>query len=223
MTHVGHDLKSKIVAMDNYQKGDSMKKAIIFSISTFMVITTSAVLVILFISIGSSSESVEKGEPEANLSAPNDTDILEEKEKIKETALKYEDKVEPAPEKVEDKVVDMVHRMSHQKVRAEKKWGHLKITEKRLDEVIDLLEQYDVKDRTFLHKEMLEWKNGDFSNSVKVHNILTQPDIPHAVVEGKAYGLLSKKEEQTYIQNHFDEVDDISKEEDEGYQNRNSM
>ncbi|WP_017548751.1 DUF6241 domain-containing protein [Salinicoccus carnicancri] len=138
-----------------------------------------------------------------------------------EIAVSFEDKAEFSPAEIENKVVDMVHRMSHQKVRAEEKWGHLKITEERINEVIGLLEQYNVEDRTFLHKEMLNWRDGNFSNSEKVHNVLTQPEYKHVMQSGKAYGLLSKAEEQDYIEKHFTETDDIPKEEDERYQNRN--
>lgn len=142
------------------------------------------------------------------------------KEENHEIAVGFEDKVESAPEEVENKVVDMVHRMSHQKVRAEEKWGHLKITEERIGEVIVLLEQYNIEDRTFLHEAMLDWEDGNFSNSEKVHNVLKKPEYKYAMQSGKAYGLLSKSEEQTYIEEHFGEVDDIPKEEDEDYQNR---
>lgn len=150
-------------------------------------------------------------------SEPSDSN----EESNQEIAVSFEDDTESAPKEIENKVVDMVHRMSHQKVRAEEKWGHLKITEERINEVIGLLEQYNVEDRTFLHKEMLNWRDGNFSNSEKVHNVLTQPVYKNVMQSGKAYGLLSKAEEQDYIEKHFSETDDIPKKEDEGYQNRN--
>lgn len=136
----------------------------------------------------------------------------------REIAESSEENVQsPSPE-IREEIYDMMHRMSHQKVRAEDKWGHLKITEDRLDEVISLLEQYNVADRTFYHEAMLDWRDGDFYNAVEVHNRIAQPD--DGIVQGKAYGLLSKQEESDYIEKHFQETDDIPREEDPDYQDR---
>ena len=111
----------------------------------------------------------------------------------------------------------MIHRMSHEKVRAESKWGHLKITDERIDEVISLLEQYKVDNRTFLHEGMLDWKDGDFSNSVEIHNVLTQPSDKRYVRPGEAYGLLSVQEQNDFME-RYEEDDDVPQEEYEGYQ-----
>ena len=127
-------------------------------------------------------------EAHAQLSAPNDTkqdvdpvtdeivcfDSKLASEENHAIASSFENEVEEPSEAVTEKVSDNIHRMTHQKVRAEHKWGHLRITDERIDEMISLLEQYDVPDRTFLHEEMLNWKNGDYSNSVEIHNTLTQ-------------------------------------------------
>ncbi|SDK96020.1 hypothetical protein SAMN05216216_11550 [Lacicoccus qingdaonensis] len=93
----------------------------------------------------------------------------------------------------------------------------MRITDERIDEMISLLEQYDVPDRTFLHEEMLNWKNGDYSNSVEIHNVLTQPS-DYSVRIGKAYGLIQPGEEQRFIEETYQESDDVPQEEYAGYQ-----
>lgn len=134
----------------------------------------------------------------------------------REKALSFEDNLEQPSQEVAEKVSDMIHRMTHEKVRAESKWGHLKISEERINEVISLLERYDVDNRTFLHEEMLDWKDGDFSNSIKIHNILTQPSDERYVRPGKAYGLLSIQEQKEFKE-RYEENEDVPQEEYEGY------
>ncbi|CAM4281688.1 Host cell surface-exposed lipoprotein [Lacicoccus alkaliphilus] len=174
-------------------KGESVINTIIKVLSVALVITV--IGAVIFIGFLSTSDETNR-----------------------EIAESFEEDVQsPSPE-IREEIYDMMHRMSHQKVRAEDKWGHLKITEDRIEEVISLLEQYNVADRTFYHEAMLDWRDGDFSNAVEVHNRIAQPD--NGTVQGQAYGLLSKQEEADYIERHFEETDDIPREEDPGYQDR---
>lgn len=131
--------------------------------------------------------------------------------------MSFEGLVEIPSEEIELNVLDMIHRMTHQKVRAESKLGHLKITDERIDEVISILEKYDVDDRTFLHEEMLDWKDGDFSNSVKVHNVITQPSEANRVNPGAAYGMLYPDEEEKFME-RYEDAEDVPQEDYEGFQ-----
>lgn len=185
-------------------------------------LTLIAVGLITFITLTLIDSNNEVTETETNaqqqISTPNESSENNKTlRKNRQTAIDFESKVEDPSEEVESKVNDMIHRMTHEKVRAESKWGHLKITDERIDEVISLLEQYNVDNRTFLHEEMLDWKDGDFSNSVKIHNVLTQPSDERYVRPGKAYGLLSAQEQKDFKE-RYEENDDVPQEEYEGYQ-----
>ncbi|WP_373896343.1 DUF6241 domain-containing protein [Virgibacillus sp. CBA3643] len=91
---------------------------------------------------------------------------------------------------------EYIHGMAHQKVEASKKWGFYEITDKRINWLLEGLDNsVDNKD---LYSDILEqWKEGDFSNAVSAHNDVW--DLEGGTV-GKATGLLSIKEEQDYIE-----------------------
>lgn len=198
-----------------------MTTAVLLLLISFIIVSGA------FVFINTKSDD----EAHAQLSAPNDTkqdvdpvtdeivdfDSKLSREENHAIASSFENEVEEPSEAVIEKVSDNIHRMTHQKVRAEHKWGHLRITDERIDEMISLLEQYDVPDRTFLHEEMLNWKNGDYSNSVEIHNTLTQIS-DYSVRIGKTYGLLQPAEEQRFINQKYADSDDVPQEEYAGYQ-----
>ncbi|MCR8850532.1 DUF6241 domain-containing protein, partial [Rossellomorea sp. SC111] len=89
-----------------------------------------------------------------------------------------------------------IHAMSHQKVQAKEKWSYFKITDERIDFLLNQLEinKYEHEET---YKEILtSWKDGDFSNAVSDHNKIWR--IQEGTI-GKATGLLSPKAEEAYI------------------------
>ncbi|WP_100010341.1 DUF6241 domain-containing protein [Lentibacillus sediminis] len=97
-----------------------------------------------------------------------------------------------------------LHKMTHQKVTASEKWGHLEITEERIDNMLQILEEYGVDNYSsghFFEEVLNEWKNGDFSNAVEVHNTIWSEE--NGTV-GRATGLMTESEEQSYIEKHFE-------------------
>ncbi len=93
-----------------------------------------------------------------------------------------------------------LHYMTHQKVQARKKWGSIQITEVRLEEMIQIAEESNYLNRDFYLEVLNEWKNGDFTNAVDVHNQIWNE---RNGTVGKATGLMSESEEQRYIENNF--------------------
>lgn len=102
----------------------------------------------------------------------------------------------------EEAVIQAMHEMSHQKVKAKEKWGAIPLTQNTANTVYDI-----VKNSDFKHKDQLldiagRWKNGDFSSIVQDHNYFW--DLQGGTI-GKAYGELSKAEEETFVLNNFGE------------------
>lgn len=70
--------------------------------------------------------------------------------------------------------INYIHKMSHQKVSADVKWGFYKITDDRINW---LFEGLNKTKQTLSHKELyrnilIRWDEGDYSNVVNDHNEL---------------------------------------------------
>ncbi|MFS0781664.1 DUF6241 domain-containing protein [Bacillus sp. 1P06AnD] len=106
-------------------------------------------------------------------------------------------------ESSEERIVEAMHKMSHQKVEANTKWGALQMNEANINEIANIL----ANTKTSLpHKEQLEriiekWKSGDFSSADKDHNYIWKLQDGNI---GKATGVLSAEEEQEFIKANFD-------------------
>lgn len=100
----------------------------------------------------------------------------------------------------EAEVQQVIHEMSHQKIKASEKWGAIKITQDRIEVLLNYVQEQD-----FEHKELYvdilgRWREGDFSRAHKDHNAIWE--LQGGTV-GKATGLLSKEEEAAFIEKHF--------------------
>lgn len=96
---------------------------------------------------------------------------------------------------------ETLHRMTHQKVRASKKWGHVQITKQRIDEMLIIAKESDFDDKEFYIRALQEWKNGNFNNAIEVHNHIWKKK--NGTI-GKAVGLMSPEDEQKYVERHFE-------------------
>lgn len=102
----------------------------------------------------------------------------------------------------EETMQSILHEMSHQKIKADEKWGKFLITRERVQR---LLEVAKLNETSYEHSEVYvrileKWVKGDFSSADKDHNdIWTLQDG----TVGKADGLLSPVEEIKYIAKHF--------------------
>lgn len=96
-------------------------------------------------------------------------------------------------------LLEYIHYMSHQKVKAQDKWGFYKITDKRINWLLDDMKKSGYGNDSDLVKILKRWKKGDFSHSVQDHNLVWK--ILGGTKENqKATRLLTKQEEQHYIE-----------------------
>jgi uncharacterized protein YxeA len=100
----------------------------------------------------------------------------------------------------EQAVVEVMHEMTHQKVKADEKWGAVEMDQKNIDAVLSIVKSSDFTDKDQMLKIAENWKKGDFSNIVEEHNYFWQLQGGNV---GKAYGRLSQKDEEAYIQKNF--------------------
>jgi hypothetical protein len=91
--------------------------------------------------------------------------------------------------------------MTHQKVRAEKKWGFIQMTEVNLIAVKEVLEENPIYNENINMLDMVNtWLNNEFSNIVADHNSLWGEKEGTI---GKAYGRLSQAEEEALVKEQF--------------------
>lgn len=97
---------------------------------------------------------------------------------------------------------DYIHGMSHQKVRAEKKWGFYEIHPIRIKWLLEGLDQVDVKYAS-VYREILEkWEKGNFQEVDEDHNKIW--NLQGGTV-GKATGILSAEEEQQFLKEKYNQ------------------
>jgi len=101
----------------------------------------------------------------------------------------------------ERQFADDLHHMTHQKIKASQKWGHLEITDERIEEMYETAETSDYTYREFYIRALEAWMEGDFSNTVQVHNTIWNEQNGNV---GKARGLMTPKEEIEYKARHFE-------------------
>lgn len=93
-----------------------------------------------------------------------------------------------------------MHHMTHQKVKADQKWGHLEITDERIEDMLEVARQSDYRYKDFYIEALEEWQAGVFDNAVEVHNVIWEA---HSGNTGKAYDLLTPQEEMEYKSSNF--------------------
>lgn len=91
---------------------------------------------------------------------------------------------------------EYIHGMSHQKVKADEKWGFYEITEKRIDWLLEGLDKVEVENKLTYKTILIKWADGDFSTVDEDHNRIWELQGGNV---GKATGILSPEEEQKYI------------------------
>lgn len=167
-----------------------MKKAIIIILST---------LCILSIPLISYTIMDRKMNTPPNPTSAKKTYLEQVKENTKEIeGISY--KITLTDQSSIDAVISTMHKMTHQKVLADEKWGAIPMTDDTIKQVDTIIanSHFDIKD-DLLH--ILEkWKNGDFSTIDEDHNYFWK--YAGGTI-GEAYGILSPEEEATFIQNNF--------------------
>lgn len=102
----------------------------------------------------------------------------------------------------EGEVQNAVHQMSHQKVKADKKWGMIPLTKERIVRLIDVVEgnQDNFKHESVYLEILHRWEEDDFSQVDEDHNIIWS--LQNGTV-GRATGILTYEEELRFISKYF--------------------
>lgn len=100
-----------------------------------------------------------------------------------------------------DKLMDVVHKMTHQKVRADEKWGYIQMTRANILAVHEAIEDSAAENKDVLLGITSRWMENDFSNIVEGHNAVWK--LQEGSV-GKAEGILSESEEKEIIAEQFE-------------------
>lgn len=138
------------------------------------------------------SDSEESKTPE--LSAPND------RKETKNKTFEVSDESKNGLPSEKD-FSDNLHFMTHQKVSATQKWGHLEITEERINSMLSTVEKSDYQYKELYTDTLKNWRNGDFSNAVEVHNTIWNE---HNGTIGRATGLMTPEQEEAYKERYFE-------------------
>ncbi|WP_394172332.1 DUF6241 domain-containing protein [Guptibacillus hwajinpoensis] len=104
----------------------------------------------------------------------------------------------------EEHFINTIHGMTHQKVFADEKWTLVELTDKRIVEMLEVLErikgQGTYEHYDFYYETLTQWKKGNFENAVDVHNQIWRWN---GGTKGKATRLLTDEEEQEFIEMHY--------------------
>ncbi|WP_080844532.1 DUF6241 domain-containing protein [Cytobacillus gottheilii] len=98
-------------------------------------------------------------------------------------------------------VQNAIHGMSHQKTRAEDKWGFIPLTAERVNRLKAVVEANEYEEKGLYLDILNRWANNDFSRVDHDHNAIW--DLQGGTI-GKATGILSVEEEKAFIEEHYD-------------------
>ncbi|WP_335398145.1 DUF6241 domain-containing protein [Bacillus sp. JJ1533] len=102
----------------------------------------------------------------------------------------------------ESEVIAAMHHMTHQKVKAHKKWGAKPMIPDTINEIYEVVSKSDFTRKEDLLAILERWKNGDFSQADDDHNYFWNYQNGNT---GEAYGLMSEAEERRFILENFGE------------------
>lgn len=91
---------------------------------------------------------------------------------------------------------EYIHGMSHQKVKASKKWGFYEIHPSRIKWLLEGLDNVELTDEEVYRDILEKWNNGNYSSVDDDHNAIW--NLQNGTV-GRATGILSAEEEQAYV------------------------
>jgi hypothetical protein len=142
-----------------------------------------------------SSETVENIEEAEPLT---ETQLREQEQIDRITEMKYD--LNLKEDATQDIVMDVMHKMTHQKVRAEKKEGALPMSNDTINQVHHVVYNSNFQLKDDLLDILAEWRIGNFSRIAEDHNYLWEYQ---GGTSGKAYGQLGLAEEVEFINQNF--------------------
>jgi len=102
----------------------------------------------------------------------------------------------------QDDVMSVMHKMTHQKIIANEKWGAILMTEENIVTVHEIIELSNYPNKNELLKITKRWINGDFGTIDNDHNIIWT--LQGGSI-GKAQGIMTPEEERWFIIHNFGE------------------
>lgn len=144
-----------------------------------------------------------KSESAGVIDIPTKEEIQKAQEVIEESFNNGEAEEEIITGSVTDsQIQSILHKMSHQKVKADQKWGKLEITKQRLEYMSETIDEYkNDLEHYDIYRDMVDrWLAGDFSRAHIDHNKIWE--LQKGTI-GEATGLLNEAEEAFYIEKNF--------------------
>lgn len=190
-------MHGRMLSMTKYERGELLKKEMKIAVTVFLIILaivlTAGIIYFIYTDYGNTA-----GNEQTESSVDPDGEI----QRLLETDKKIEfDETETAEGKPSEwKFSDDIHKMTHQKVKAQVKWGSLEITEERINNMLTTAEESVYQYKDFYIETLSAWQRGDFTNAVQVHNVIWKSQDGSI---GIATGLLTEREEMEYKAQHF--------------------
>ncbi|MCL6571501.1 MAG: DUF6241 domain-containing protein [Bacillus sp. (in: Bacteria)] len=123
---------------------------------------------------------------------------IDKQQTAKIGGVQYEIAIDERSSQLE--VIDVMHNMTHQKVKAEEKWGATPMIPDTINQVYDIVQNSQFERKDDLLAILAKWKGGHFREIDIDHNYFW---IYKGGTVGKAYGVMSNSEEETFIMNNF--------------------
>jgi hypothetical protein len=102
----------------------------------------------------------------------------------------------------EEDVQSAIHRMSHQKIEADQKWGALPLTPERVNRLIQVVEN---NQKNYINADLYfdilkRWLKVDFSHVAQDHNAIWE--LQGGTI-GRATGIATPEEEKAFLKANF--------------------
>lgn len=102
----------------------------------------------------------------------------------------------------QDELLSVMHKMTHQKIIANEKWGAIPMTRDHIVTVHEIIELSNYPNKNDLLKITTRWINGDFGRVDNDHNTIWT--LQGGSI-GKAQGIMTEEEERWFIIHNFGE------------------
>lgn len=178
-----------------------MYRIILWLLVSTLVVVIGVFGIKIYLDINEPSLNVEESSDGEEVKEVLDVDRVEEKILDEENQYVNPFHEEYKQEELTDRhYQDYIHKMSHQKVVADTKWGFYLITDERIDWLLESLETtYESLGDGKTYRDILSrWQNEDFSRVDQDHNTIW--NLQGGSI-GKATGILNAEEEKEYIEN----------------------
>lgn len=173
-----------------------MYKKIVWSAIGLIVVMVGIFVILVYTDSSQSADKTNKERRGTEVRAAS-TSEEEEVVKVDTEAPNPFGKNSTQEELTDEDYRNYLHKMSHQKVIADEKWGFYEITSERIDWLWQGLDKADLKNKN-VYREILErWREDDFSKVDQDHNAIWQ--LQGGTI-GEATGILSPEEEEAFLQ-----------------------